>query len=97
VLATNLAGASLFQFTPAFPNNPPQFVGTTALSATNFYTELMGLANSNYLFSTSTDLVNWVTNNLLVNSPTGIITLTDTIDTNQPQLFYRATLQPPIQ
>jgi hypothetical protein len=96
ILATNIAGASLFQFTPAFPNNPPQFVNTTELPNGMFYSELMGLPNSNYYFSSSTNLVNWVTNNTTGSSVSGIITFMDTINLSQTNVFYRAELQPPI-
>ena len=76
VIAMNAAGTNIFRFAPVFLNNPPQFANT--VNASNLvFTQLMGMANSNYLFQTTTDIVNWITVSTN-NSPSGVMILSFT-------------------
>jgi hypothetical protein len=91
VLVTNSAGTNFFSFAPVYVNNSLEFVNTTNLGG-QFFTQLICNPNSNYVFETSTDTRNW-TSNSAVNSASGVITLTDAIDTNHTGYLYRARLQ----
>lgn len=91
VLATNGAGTNLFSLAPVYVNSPLEFVNTTTPGGA-FFTELICQPNSNYVFESSADGRIWISNGA-ANSASGVISLRDTVNTNNSTEFYRAHLQ----
>lgn len=93
VVATNVAGSAvsadaLLSFVPPTPAQFQNFGQTNSVMQIN----LTGDAYWPYAIETSTDLVHWSTLTNLV-STNGIFQFTDST-TNNPQLFYRARVNP---
>lgn len=95
VLAVNAAGANLFRYAPVFPNNPPR-EANTAIFGNQFFTQVMGLPNSNYVLQASSDQQTW-TNVSSGSSSTGVINFFDTFNVSNAVQFYRAVMPPPIK
>jgi hypothetical protein len=89
VVVTNAAGLVTSARANLYLNAPLRFADVRMDSSNDFAALLLGVAESNYVIQTSTNLTEWTV--LTTNSsPSGII---DLIDTNAPgfrQRFYRA-------
>jgi len=91
VRATNIAGTNLFSLAPIYVNSPLEFVNNTTVGGA-FFTQLICVPNSNYVFESSSDGRNW-TSFGSASSASGVITLRDIVGTNDTTQFYRARLQ----
>ncbi len=94
VYAMNIAGTNFFSLAPVFLNNPPRFVNFASAPGVMF-AQFLGIANSNYLFQSSSDNVHWVTTSS-GSSPSGVMNFSAPVNTNSPALFYRGVLPAPI-
>ena len=97
VIVTNLAGSATSSVATLTVSNLPlvMLVGKGYLGVTNkqLWLTLAGPASSNAVISASTNLQNWIP--LITNPLTiGSLLFTDSLATNYPKRFYRATLQP---
>jgi hypothetical protein len=94
VVATNLVGVATSSVATLYLNSPLRFTNT-ALTVTNSFTALLlGMANTNYIFQSSTNLAttNWVP--ILTNSsPYGILFFVDTNVGSYTNLFFRAMMK----
>lgn len=91
VVTTNSTGTN--ESTPAlvYVGNPSRFVSAT-IGAGAFSGQFIGLANSNYVFQGSSDLLNWLP--LKTNSsPIGIMNFSDPLNPSTSWRFYRARSQ----
>jgi hypothetical protein len=94
VVVTNTAGSVTSSVAALYLNSPMHFGGLSLSTTGGFSATLLGMANTNYIIQASTNLAttNWLaiaTNN----SPSGIISITDTNIKNFPGRFYRAVPQ----
>jgi hypothetical protein len=71
-------------------NNPPQLSGVGASTNGMFLFSLNGPVGGNYVVQASSDLVNWVNVVTNVIPASGVRVFDFPMQTNQPQLFYRA-------
>jgi hypothetical protein len=90
IMATNNGGTNLFNAATVFLNNPLEFVNSVRYS-NFFYSQLLCVINTNYIFQSSTNIgaTNWVpvrTNS----SPIGVITFTNAIPPGVSNLYFRA-------
>lgn len=88
VVAANIYGTNTFSYASVYVDAPLQFANMTNTSS-NFFTQLYGVANSNYDIQVSSDLQNWTTVQS-GSSSTGIQNYTETNGHSPSNRLFRA-------